>query len=142
MQILFLITIVIVSTIVPAARADIVATRNIFKGEVLTSNDVTGGASGDGGVSIPGAMIGKEARHLIYKGSVIRQADLGPVTLVNRNDIVTVHLLYGPLEISMRGRSLDAGGEGEVVRIMNLDSRKIFQAKVQSAQIVEVIHED
>jgi len=122
------------------AFPEIIATRNIFKGEVLTPRDID--VSDAENRNRVASLIGHEAVRLIYKGSVITASDVGPIRLVNRNDIVTVNLQFGALQISMRGRSLDAGGKNETIRVMNLDSRKIIQAKVKSAQIVEVEHED
>jgi flagellar basal body P-ring formation protein FlgA len=59
----------------------------------------------------------------IYAGRPIRAADIGAPALVERNQIVPLVYAAGGLQITAEGRALDRGGEGDVIRVMNLSSR-------------------
>jgi flagella basal body P-ring formation protein FlgA len=69
----------------------------------------------------------------------VQPGDLGPETLVRRNAVVTMLYSAGGLAIRTEGRALDAGGEGERVRVMNLSSRQAVPAVVRARDLVEVI---
>lgn len=76
-----------------------------------------------GGLSDPEAVIGQEARVVLYAGRPIRAVDLGPPALVDRNQIVPLVYRSGALAIVTEGRALDRAAVGERVRVLNLSSR-------------------
>jgi flagella basal body P-ring formation protein FlgA len=45
---------------------------------------------------------------------------------------------FGRLEINAWGRALDEGGEGDVITIMNLESRKRIQGTILPTGVIEV----
>lgn len=83
--------------------------------------------------------VGLEVRRAIYAGRPVTPSDLGPPTLVTRNAVVTMVFDTGSLAIRTEGRALDAGGEGERVRVMNLDSRLSVRATVVGPNLVAVL---
>jgi flagella basal body P-ring formation protein FlgA len=111
------------------AMADsLVATRTIRAQSVLTAEDVTLVAA-----EIPGALsnanlaLGQEARVMIYPGRPIRAVDLGPLAIVERNQIIPLAFQAGALVITTEGRALARGAVGDVIPVMNLSSRsKVF----------------
>lgn len=114
------------------ALADsLVATRTIRAQSVLQLEDVTLVAA-----EIPGALtavdgaLGLEARVAIYAGRPIKAADLGPPTLIDRNQIVSLSYKSGALAILTEGRALARGGVGDVIRVMNLASRSTVSGRV------------
>jgi flagella basal body P-ring formation protein FlgA len=115
----------------PALGESVVATRTIPAQSVIGPDDVTlvdaalHGALGD--VSL---AMGKEARVAIYAGKPVRPADLGPPTLVQRNQLVPLIYRSGGLAITTEGRALARGAEGEVIRIMNLGSRTTVSGRI------------
>ncbi|MFM7442840.1 MAG: flagellar basal body P-ring formation chaperone FlgA, partial [Tabrizicola sp.] len=60
----------------------------------------------------------------------VRLGDLGPPTLVERNQPVTLVYLSGGLAISTEGRALARGSVGDEVRVMNLGSRNTVTGRV------------
>jgi flagella basal body P-ring formation protein FlgA len=60
----------------------------------------------------------------------VRTGDVGPPTLVERNQVVPLIYLRGGLEIMTEGRSLDRAGIGDHVRVMNLASRATVSGRV------------
>lgn len=108
----------------PALAESVVATRPIRAQTVLTAEDVTlVAAQIDGALTDISAVLGQEARVTIYAGRPVRAADLGPPTMVDRNQIVPLTYRTGGLSITTEGRALARGGVGDVIRVMNLASR-------------------
>lgn len=83
-------------------------------------------------------VIGQEARTTLYAGRPILYNDVGPPALVMRNQIVQIQFNSGGLTISTEGRSLERGGVGDRVRIMNLSSRSTLFGQVQQDGTVKV----
>jgi len=116
---------------IPASAESLVATRTIRAGTLVLPEDVTlvssevPGALGD-----PAAAVGQETRVAIYAGKPVRAGDLGPPTLIERNDLVTLIYLSGGLAISTEGRALARGSEGDDVRVMNLGSRNTVTGRI------------
>jgi flagella basal body P-ring formation protein FlgA len=115
----------------PAFAESLVATRTIRAQSVIGPEDVTLVAADlPGALSDPGQAVGLETRVAIYAGKPVRLSDLGPPTLVERNQVVPLIFLSGGLAISTEGRALARGSEGEVIRIMNLASRTTVSGRI------------
>ncbi len=127
--------------ILPAmAQADsLVATRTIPAQSVLAETDMTLVAA-----EIPGALasvpeaVGLEARVTLYAGRPIHAGDLGPPAIIDRNQIVTLAYTAGGLAIVTEGRALARGGEGDVIRVMNLASRSTVTGRIMADGMVQV----
>lgn len=108
-----------------AVQADsLIALRTIAAGVILSPGDI-GFAPKDiaGALQDPEDVIGLETRVVLYAGRPIRAQDIGPPAIVDRNQSVTLIYQRGPLTIVADGRALARGGVGDLVRVMNLDSR-------------------
>jgi flagella basal body P-ring formation protein FlgA len=115
----------------PALAESLVATRTIRAQSVIGPEDVTLVAADlPGAVSDFESVVGQETRVAIYAGKPVRLSDLGPPTLVDRNQIVSLIYLSGSLAIATEGRALERGAEGEVIRIMNLGSRTTVSGRI------------
>jgi len=115
-----------------ATAEPLTAVRTLRPGTVLSAGDLAGPADA------VEAATGQEVRRAVYAGRRIDPADLGPPTLVHRNAVVTMLFRDGLLAIRTEGRALDAGGLGERVRVMNLETRNPVAATVTGAGRVEV----
>jgi flagellar basal body P-ring formation protein FlgA len=115
----------------PAFAESVVATRTIPAESVIAPEDVTlVEALLPGALADPNLAVGQETRAAIYPGRPVREVDLGPPTLVRRNQVVPLIYLSGGLAISTEGRALARGSEGEVIRIMNLASRTTVSGRI------------
>ena len=115
----------------PAAAESLVATRTIRARTVVAAEDLTlVSADLPGALSEADQAVGLEARVAIYAGKPVRPGDLGPPTLVERNQTVTLVYLSGGLAISTEGRALARGSEGDEIRVMNLGSRNTVMGRV------------
>lgn len=115
----------------PALSESVVATRTIRAQSVIGPDDVTVvDAALYGALSDPTLALGLETRVAIYAGRPVRPTDLGPPTLVERNQVVPLIYRSGSLAILTEGRALARGSEGEVIRIMNLGSRTTVSGRI------------
>ena len=75
-------------------------------------------------VTEPAQLIGSEARRPLQPGRVLSERDVQPFRLVTRG--ATVRLVYSRpgLELQALGIAQGDGALGELVRVVNLDSRQ------------------
>lgn len=118
--------------VAPLAEAGTVVPVRPIRGQsVLTAIDLTLSEE-----ETPGALtsieeaVGKEAKVTLYTGRPILASQLGAPALVERNQLVRMTYLDGPLSITTEGRALDRAGVGEEVRVMNLTSRQVVTGQV------------
>lgn len=115
----------------PALAESVVAARTIRAKALIQPEDlVVVDAKLQGSIQDPATAVGLEARVTIYPGKPVRLVDLGPPTLVERNQLVTLVYLSDGLAIATEGRSLSRASEGEPVRVMNLGSRNTVTGRV------------
>lgn len=115
----------------PASAESLVATRTIRAKTLVSPEDLTlVNAALPGALTSPDQAIGLEARIAIYAGKPVRAGDLGPPTLVERNQLVKLIFVSGGLAISTDGRALARGSEGDEIRVMNLGSRNTVTGRI------------
>ena len=110
------------------ARADVVAARTLRVGTVIAKTDLE--LLSEASAESRDRMIGRETKRAIYAGRKIEPDDLGPVTIVHRNDVIRLVFSSKGLGLRTEGRALDDGGVGEVISVMNLDTRIVIRATV------------
>lgn len=121
-------------------NADVVVpTRTIRAHAIITPLDVSlkAGLPGDT-FSKTVDVIGQEAKTTLYAGRPIRVDDIGPPAMIERNQIVSIKFQSAGLLISTEGRSLQRGGVGDQIRIMNLTSRATLFGQVQPDGTIRV----
>lgn len=91
-----------------------------------------------GGLFETADIVGMEARVNLYSGRAIKAADIGPPSIVERNQLVVMVYMTNLLSISTEGRVLARAGAGERVRVMNLSSRQTVSGTVMPDGTVEV----
>ena len=115
----------------PVSAESVVATRTIRAKALIAPEDLTlVSAELPGALTDPQVAVGQEARVAIYAGKPVRPDDLGPPTLVERNQVVRLVYVTGGLAISTEGRALGRGSEGDDVRVMNLGSRNTVSGRI------------
>ena len=90
------------------------------------------------GLSDPAPLIGQRARRLVNEGEVLKVSDIEPVPLVSRNDLVTVWVRRGALEIKGTAKAMGKGGYGETIELKNEASGKTFLAVVTGEKTVQI----
>ena len=74
--------------------------------------------------------VGMQARRQLRAGQAIRTADLAKPDLVQRDQNVTLIYEAPGIYLTMRGKALDNGTEGDVVNVMNLQSKRTLSGTV------------
>lgn len=121
----------LVALAAPVSAESLVATRTIRAKTLIAPEDLTlVNAELPGALTDPALAVGLEARVSIYAGKPVRLEDLGPPTLVERNQLVTLVYVSGGLAISTEGRALARGADGDQIRVMNLGSRNTVTGRI------------
>lgn len=89
-------------------------------------------------VSDPNRLVGTTPRSRLRIGEPLRETDTQPPVLVERNAQVIIKLTHGGMMLTARGRAEEDGARGDVIRVKNLQSGKVIEASVESADIVAV----
>jgi flagella basal body P-ring formation protein FlgA len=121
-----------------------VVTRPIARGDVLRASDIAverrprTQVSSDTVRDVQGA-IGLAARQAMKPGQVIRRGDLAKPELVHRNEPVIMIFEQPGLTLTLRGKALDSGAEGDTVNVVNLQSKKTLQGIVSGSGKVTIV---
>ena len=84
------------------------------------------------------AMIGMTPRRIAYAGKFLQNGALIKPQLVKRGDSVGITFQEGPLTLSAKGKALQSGAIGDVVRVTNSNSSLTVDAVVSGENQVVV----
>jgi flagella basal body P-ring formation protein FlgA len=112
-----------------------VLARPLAIGEVVKASDITlqrrpKAEFGANVITSPAQAIGLAARRAMRPGDVFRQSDLAKPEVVARNDNVTITYEVPGITLTMRGKALEAGSQGDLVNVLNEHSKRSIQATV------------
>ncbi len=112
-----------------------ISTRNLRKGERISKHDFNFQRTNTSDIShsfldSPEDLVGKEVRRPLRAGAVIRDQDLQEANVVEKGDTVIVTAQSGGLMVSTEGEALTDGHVGEQIRVKNLRSNRIVDARV------------
>jgi flagella basal body P-ring formation protein FlgA len=112
-----------------------VLTRVVGRGEIVRNSDIA--LEKKPRADLPGEVIGsvdeavgRAARQTLRAGAVIRRTDLVKPELVRRDETVTIVYEAPGLMLTMRGKALDSGAEGDLISVMNVQSKRPVQGYV------------
>ncbi|MBX6426896.1 MAG: flagellar basal body P-ring formation protein FlgA [Variibacter sp.] len=75
-------------------------------------------------------IVGLAARHALRAGQALSAADLMKPELVVKNEAVTITYERPGMVLSLRGKALESGAEGDVVTVFNAQSKRTLQGVV------------
>ncbi len=84
-------------------------------------------------------LIGKAPRRVISQNRPIREHEVEQPVAVERGKLVQVHFNHGGVHIRTMAEANEDGSVGDIIRVRNVDSGNILQARVLSASDTEVI---
>jgi flagella basal body P-ring formation protein FlgA len=120
-------------TAVETVEATVLA-RNVERNEILKSSDVMVERRPKAEVGTDAAArdraVGMQARRQLRAGQAIKTADLVKPDLVNRDQNVILIYEAPGIYLTMRGKALENGTEGDVVNVMNLQSKRTLSGTV------------
>ncbi|WP_312018228.1 flagellar basal body P-ring formation chaperone FlgA [Bradyrhizobium semiaridum] len=111
-----------------------VLARNVERGDVLKASDVLverrPKAEVGNDAAVRDSTIGMQVRRQLRAGQALRVADLAKPDLVTRDQNVTLVYRAAGLYLTIRGKAMDGGAEGDVVSVMNLQSKRVISGVV------------
>jgi flagellar basal body P-ring formation protein FlgA len=120
-------------TAIETVEAAVLA-RNIDRNEVIKSSDVTierrPKAEVGSDVAARDHAVGMQARRQLRAGQALKTADLAKPDLVQRDQNVTLIYEATGLYLTIRGKALEGGTEGDVVNVLNLQSKRTVSGVV------------
>lgn len=128
---------------VDVMREVVITNRSLERHDVITPEDVRlekmNLAELQGNViTDPDEVIGKRTKRTLEVNIPLRLNFLEVTPLVKRGDMVTIVAESDALKITTKGFVKEDGCQGEMVRVINVNSRKELFAKVRDARTVEV----
>jgi flagellar basal body P-ring formation protein FlgA len=111
-----------------------VLARSVDRNEVLKGSDVVverrPKAEVGGDLAGRERAIGMQARRALRAGQAVKLADLAKPDLVQRDQGVTLIYETAGIYLTLRGKALEAGTEGDVVNVLNLQSKRTISGVV------------
>jgi flagella basal body P-ring formation protein FlgA len=120
-------------TAIETVEAAVLA-RGVERNEVIKSSDVVierrpKAEVGNDAVGRDSA-VGMQARRQLRAGQALRVTDLAKPDLVTRDQNVTLIYESSGLYLTIRGKALEGGTEGDVVNVLNLQSKRTVSGVV------------
>lgn len=116
----------------PAGRGEVVKPSDIAF-ERRPKNDVSADA-----VTDAEQAVGLALRRPLRAGTPLRQGDLMKPELVVRNEMVTLVYEVPGITLTMRGKALETGSAGDVVSVLNVQSKRTVHGTVSGQGRVTV----
>jgi flagella basal body P-ring formation protein FlgA len=120
-------------TAIETVEAAVLA-RDLDRNEVIKSSDVVverrPKAEISGDAATRDRAVGMQARRQLRAGQALRVTDLAKPDLVQRDQNVTLIYESVGLYLTVRGKALDNGTEGDVVSVLNLQSKRTVSGTV------------
>jgi flagella basal body P-ring formation protein FlgA len=111
-----------------------VLTRNVERTDILKSADVVVERRPRAEVGTDPAArehaVGMQLRRQMRAGQPLRVADMAKPDLVQRDQAVTVIFQTAGIYLTTRGKALDNGTEGDVVSVLNIQSKRTVTGTV------------
>jgi flagella basal body P-ring formation protein FlgA len=82
--------------------------------------------------------IGLAAKRPLRGGQVLRPADLTKPQVVQRNEVVTLVYAVPGVMLTVRGKALEAGAEGDIVSVVNVQTNRTIQGTVSGPGRVSI----
>jgi flagellar basal body P-ring formation protein FlgA len=112
-----------------------ILTHSLGRGDIVRNSDIAierrprADVPGDI-VTSADQVVGSAAKQALRAGYALRRADVMKPELVHRDEVVTLVYEVPGLLLTMRGKALDSGTEGDLVSVLNVQSKRTIQGYV------------
>lgn len=135
---------ILVPALAKIYRSVAIANRNLERGEVISESDLASEIKEVSNFRVgyaltPEALIGKEIRGTINKGEVFRTSSLDSPLVIRRGDTVSMEAVIGEISVKTNGTAVSDGRIGQQIRVKNLQSARVINAKVVASGRVQTI---
>lgn len=83
-------------------------------------------------------IVGMTPRRIAHAGKFIQRGSLEKPQLVERGEVITINFYQGPLMLTAKGKALESGAIGDVIRVTNAQSSRTISATVNGSKEVVV----
>jgi flagella basal body P-ring formation protein FlgA len=83
-------------------------------------------------------LIGKTPVRILSLGQPIRMRDIEKPQLVARGDDITIIFQYDGMQLTAKGKAMQNGAEGDLIRAVNVSSNRSVTAKITGDRVVTV----
>jgi flagella basal body P-ring formation protein FlgA len=83
-------------------------------------------------------VVGLATRGNVRAGQPLRNTELMKPEIVKKNDMVMLHYAVPGIVLTMRGQAMDSGAEGDMVNVLNPNSKRTIQGVVTAPGHVTV----
>jgi flagella basal body P-ring formation protein FlgA len=83
-------------------------------------------------------VVNQAARRALRSGQTLRAADLMKPQIISRDDGVTIIFKTKSITLTLRGKAMGNGAEGEMIPVLNPTSKRIVQATITAPGVVTV----
>jgi flagella basal body P-ring formation protein FlgA len=109
--------------------------RSLTRGDIIKQADVVTerharNEIGRDFITDRAQLVGLAARNDLSAGRLLRHADLMKPDLVRRNEAVTLVYEVPGITLTVRGRATEGGAEGDVVSVLNEQSKRVLKGVV------------
>lgn len=109
--------------------------RAINRGEIIKAADVVieRKARADvplDAIVVPGTITGLAARQALRPGVSLRRTDVVRPEIVKRDELVTITYEVPGILLTSRGKAMEGGAEGDVINVINTQSRRVVQGAI------------
>lgn len=120
-----------------------VLARTLARGEVVRHSDIVieRRPKAEAGSDVAGdaaRVVGLSLRRALRAGQLLRHADLMRPELVQRNENVTLIFEAPGIMLTSRAKALETGAEGDLISVLNVQSKRTVQGTVTGPSTVRV----
>jgi flagella basal body P-ring formation protein FlgA len=113
----------------------LVPTRAIAQGDVVRASDLVPARrpKSEAAANVireAEQAVGMVAKRALRAGQAVRQSDFAKQEVVARNQSVTISYEVPGITVSIRGQALEPGAQGDLINVLNVQSKKTLQATV------------
>jgi flagellar basal body P-ring formation protein FlgA len=121
-----------------------VSSKKLLKNHIITAGDVelkrielTNKRVRDF-VTDESEIIGRRVLRMVSSNKHIKGSNLGEPLMVRRDDVVTVVAQKGSIYIELTGQAMQDGSKGDIIKVRNINSKRIINAEVISDEKVSI----
>lgn len=110
------------------------ATRPLERGASVTPEDFAVSnewLAPDEAFAEPGAVVGQRLRRGVDSGELLSEGNVEPPIVIERGDIVVVHVVSGTVVLRRESRATESGRVGQRIRLEPVSGGASFRAEIQ-----------
>ncbi len=118
----------------PVRRGDLI-TKNMIKTINVRADEL-----GDDIVVNPDNLVGMTPRRVLTTDTPVSISELDKPRMVDRGDLITMHYHKGPIKITAIAKAMESGTKGDIIRVMNVDSKRTLKAHVTGMREARILN--